>query len=92
VVPFVLLLAAAGGLVTQPFGVALSRRWERAADVESIRLTGDPSGFTEMERNLALANLTELDPSPLAYLLFHTHPAPAERIASAGSYADATAG
>jgi len=83
IVPFVLLLGAVGGAVTQPFGVALSRRWERAADRTSIHLTGDPSGFAEMERNLALINLAELDPSRFDYLLFYTHPAPAERIAAA---------
>ena len=69
--------------MTQPFGVALSRRWERDADRTSIHLTGDPSGFAEMERNLALINLAELDPSRFDYLLFYTHPAPAERIAAA---------
>ena len=36
-----------------------------------------------MERNLALVNLAELDPSRFDYLLFYTHPAPAERIAAA---------
>jgi STE24 endopeptidase len=83
IAPFVLLVGAAGGLLTQPFGVALSRRWERAADRASMELTGDGAGFAEMERNLALVNLAELDPSRLVYLFFYTHPAPAERIAAA---------
>jgi STE24 endopeptidase len=83
IAPFVLLVGAAGGLLTQPFGLAVSRRWERAADRASIELTRDRAGFAEMERNLALANLAELDPSRLEYLFFYTHPAPAERIASA---------
>ena len=83
VAPFVFLAGGLGGLLTQPFGVALSRRWERAADRASIELTDDGPGFAEMERNLAVANLSELDPSLLAYLFRYTHPTPAERIAAA---------
>ena len=93
IVPFVLLAGLLGGLFTQPFGVALSRRWERSADLASIELTNDAPGFAAMERNLALANLSELDPSRLAYLFFYTHPAPAERIAAGeGPTPDARAG
>jgi Zn-dependent protease with chaperone function len=83
IAPFVLLIGALGGVLTQPFGVALSRRWERAADRASIELTGDGPGVAEMERNLAVTNLSELDPSKLSYLFRYTHPAPAERIAAA---------
>ena len=82
IVPFVLLTAAVGGVLTQPFGVALSRRWERAADRAALGLTGDAHGLAEMQRNLAVTNLSELAPSRLAYLFRYTHPAPAERIAA----------
>jgi STE24 endopeptidase len=85
VVPFVLLVAAAAGFVSDPFGMAVSRRWERAADRASIELTGDREGFAEMERNLSIANLSELDPSRPAYLFTFSHPAPAERIAGAAA-------
>jgi STE24 endopeptidase len=83
VVPFVLLVAAAAGAVSDPLGMVVSRRWERAADRASIELTGDPGGFAEMERNLSIANLSELAPSRIAYLFTFSHPAPAERIAAA---------
>jgi STE24 endopeptidase len=83
IVPFVLLAGAVGGVLVQPFGVAISRRWERTADSVSLELTGDPEGLAEMQRNLAIANLAELTPSRLAYLFRYTHPAPAERIAAA---------
>ncbi|HEX9375154.1 MAG TPA: M48 family metallopeptidase [Actinomycetota bacterium] len=83
VVPFVLLALAVAGLVTDPFGMAVSRRWEREADRASIELTGDAEGFAEMERDLSTANLSELAPGRLAYLFTHSHPAPAERIAAA---------
>jgi STE24 endopeptidase len=88
VVPFVLLVAAVAGLVSDPAGMAVSRRWERAADRFSIELTGDGAGFAEMERNLSLANLSELAPSRLVYVLTFSHPAPAERIAAALSGRD----
>ncbi|MFL5797450.1 MAG: M48 family metalloprotease [Actinomycetota bacterium] len=91
VVPFVLLVAAVAGLASDPFGMAVSRRWERAADRFSIDLTGDPEGFAEMERNLSIANLSELAPSLLAYLFTFSHPAPAERIAAARARAGAAA-
>ena len=82
-VPAVMLGASLLGLVTAPFGTLISRRWERAADRASIELTRDPAGFAEMERNLAVANLSELAPSRLAYAFLFTHPAPGERIAAA---------
>ena len=85
VVPFVLLVAGLAGLLTDPFGMAVSRRWERAADRASVELTRDPAGFAEMERNLSISNLSELDPSRLAYLFRFSHPAPAERIAGASA-------
>ena len=84
VVPFLLLVGALAGIVTDPFGMAVSRRWERAADRASVGLTRDPAGFAEMERNLSISNLSELDPSRLAYLFTFSHPAPAERIAASG--------
>jgi len=83
VVPFVLLVAAVAGILSDPFGMAISRRWERAADRASIELTGDRAGFAEMERNLSISNLSELEPSMATYLLTFSHPAPAERIAAA---------
>jgi STE24 endopeptidase len=88
VVPFVLLVAAVAGAVSDPLGMAVSRRWERAADRASIELTGDPGGFADMERNLSIANLSELAPSPLAYVFTFSHPAPAERIAAARAPSD----
>jgi STE24 endopeptidase len=85
VVPFVLLVAGLAGVVTDPFGMAVSRRWERAADRASVELTGDPVGFADMERNLSISNLSELAPGRLAYLFTYSHPAPAERIAAASA-------
>jgi STE24 endopeptidase len=83
IVPYVLLVAGAVELLGLPFGTTISRRWERAADRASIELTGDPEGFVEMERNLAVSNLIDLDPPRALYALLFTHPTPPERIAAA---------
>jgi Zn-dependent protease with chaperone function len=83
ITPFAMLLASALGTITLPFANALSRTWEADADQASIEITGDADGFAAMERNLAVANLSDLAPSRLAYLLLFTHPSPPERIAAA---------
>jgi len=82
-IPFVLLAAAVFELYVLPAGAAISRNWEAAADRASIELTGDPGGFAEMERSLAVANLLDLAPSRLVYLLLFSHPTPPERIEAA---------
>lgn len=79
----VLLLASLGELALMPFGAALSRRRERRADRFSLKLTGDREGYVAAHRELARANLSDLDPPRALYLLTFTHPTAAERIAAA---------
>lgn len=81
IAPFVLLLALALELVVAPAGAALGRRWEREADRASLELTRNPDVFEEAHRELALANLSDLDPPRLAYLFLFAHPTQPERIA-----------
>ena len=66
-----------------PLGTAVSRRWEAAADGISLELTGDREGFVEMQHDLAVSNLSDLDPPRTLYLWVFTHPTPPERIAAA---------
>jgi STE24 endopeptidase len=87
VLPRVLLLVGVVGLVTAPVGTLVSRRVEAAADVHSLNLTRDPATFVASERRLALRNLSDLDPSPLAYAMFATHPSAPQRIALARTWA-----
>jgi STE24 endopeptidase len=84
VAPLVLFLTLALELVALPFWTALARRWEREADRYSLELTSDRDAFVSVHRELAAANLSDLDPPRLVYRLLFTHPTPAERIASAG--------
>ena len=83
VIPLVFLTAAVLEVLAMPFGAALSRRWERRADRLSLELTEDANSFETIHRELALANLSDLDPPRALYLAFFTHPTAPERIRSA---------
>ncbi len=81
--PLLLALAAVGSLVAAPAVNAVSRAVETRADVHALDLTQDVTTFTATQRRLALSNLSDLDPSPLAYALFASHPGVTERLALA---------
>jgi STE24 endopeptidase len=85
VIPFVLFAGALAELALRPFGLALSRRWERDADRFSLELTGDPEAYEATHRNLALSNLGDLDPPKAAYFFFFSHPTAPERLAAGRS-------
>jgi Zn-dependent protease with chaperone function len=89
IVPLVLLIGALLELAAAPVLVALSRRFEREADLGSLELTGDVEVFERTHRKLALSNLSDLDPPRALYLLLFTHPTPPERIAAARAWAEA---
>jgi STE24 endopeptidase len=86
VVPLVVFLVAAATLLTAPVANLVSRRIEARADVHSLELTGDAAAFIESQRRLALTNLSDLDPHPVAYAFFATHPSVGERIALARAW------
>jgi STE24 endopeptidase len=85
VIPFVLFAGTVAELALRPFALALSRRWERDADRFSLDLTEDPEAYEATHRNLALANLGDLDPPKAAYLFFFSHPTAPERLAAGRS-------
>jgi STE24 endopeptidase len=90
ITPFLLFLGAALDLLASPPSAALSRHWERQADVFSIQLTHAPEAFVSTHRRLALSNLADLAPPRLAYLTWYSHPTPPERIATARTQQNAT--
>jgi STE24 endopeptidase len=53
---------------------------EALADAFALRTTDDPAAFIELERKLAITNVSEPDPPKLLQLLFGTHPTTNERI------------
>lgn len=87
IAPFVLLVATGLQLAAAPLASAISRRWEAAADRAGLELTSDPQGFARVHRRLATANLSDLAPPRLMYLLLFSHPLPQERIAAAQTFA-----
>jgi STE24 endopeptidase len=84
IAPKLLLITAVLELLALPFEAALSRRWERVADRFSLDVTADRDAFRALHRDLALANLGDLQPPRLAYVLLFSHPTAPERIAAAG--------
>ena len=85
----VLFIVAVLSQIAQPGFNLVSRRVEARADIHSLDLTHDPETFVRVERRLALANLSDLQPSPVVYALFATHPSTTERIAMARDWAAA---
>jgi STE24 endopeptidase len=80
VLPAVTLAVA---LVAFGFAAAsnvLSRQVEGRADAFALRLTRDPAAFVQLERRLALRNISDPDPPALLHALFGTHPTTIERI------------
>jgi STE24 endopeptidase len=86
VLPFVLFLAVLAPLLLSPLTNLLSRHVEARADLHSLELTGDVPTFIATEQRLARTNLSDLDPNPLVYGFFFTHPSSPQRIAMARAW------
>jgi STE24 endopeptidase len=84
-------IALAVGLVAFGMGVAsnvLSRQVEGRADSYALSLTRDPAAFVQLERRLAIRNVSDPDPPALLHALFGTHPTTAERIGIGEAWRD----
>jgi STE24 endopeptidase len=84
-------IALSLALVAFGMGVAsnvLSRQVEGRADAFSLRLTRDPAAFVQLERRLALRNISDPDPPGLLQTLFGTHPTTVERIGIGEAWQD----
>ena len=88
IIPLVLFLAAAATFAVSPLTNLVSRHIEARADVHALELTRDVPTFIASEHRLSTTNLSTLDPSPLVYLLFFTHPSGPQRIALARAWAE----
>jgi STE24 endopeptidase len=84
-----LALVAVVTTLVGPVANLLSRRIEARADIHALDLTRDPESFVGLQRRLALSNLSDLEPNPVVYALFATHPSTTERIALARTWAQA---
>jgi STE24 endopeptidase len=86
-VALVLALVAVLAFVAGPGEHLLSRRVETRADVHALELTHDPGATVAMQRRLSVTNLSDLEPSPLVFGMFASHPTGPQRIALAREWA-----
>lgn len=84
--PAVALVLLLLQLATLPATNAITRRYEREADREGLRLTGDPAAAEALYRRFARTGLTDPDPPRLLHLLLDTHPTLVERIETARAF------
>lgn len=87
-IALLLAIVAVVGLVSTPLQNLVSRRVESRADEHAIELTGDAGTMASMQQRLATANLSDVDPPWLLFVLFSSHPSTVQRIAAARLYAD----
>jgi STE24 endopeptidase len=86
-VALLLALVTLIGTLAGPAQLLVSRRIEARADVHALNLTQDPATFAAMQRRLALTNLADLDPPPVLFVGFASHPTAPQRIAMARTWA-----
>lgn len=86
-VALVLACVAVLTFVSGPAQALVSRRVEARADVHALDLTRQPAQAVSMQRRLSTTNLSDLDPSPIVFGLFATHPTGPQRIALARTWA-----
>ena len=69
------------GFFLQPLYMAISRRFEKEADIFAAQMLGSGAAMASALKRLAADNLSNLNPHPL-YVLFHySHPPVVERVA-----------
>jgi STE24 endopeptidase len=86
-VALLVAVAAVVGFLGTPAQAYLSRHIEARADAHALALTGDPATFEAMMARLALVNLADVDPHPVEYAIFSSHPSPVQRMAMARAWA-----
>ena len=85
--PFLLLMGGLSGLLFNPLNQALSRHFERRADLYALRNTADPKDFMTALAGLATRNLSNAYPEKWIKILFYSHPPIGERLQTAEAYA-----
>jgi STE24 endopeptidase len=88
IVPVVMALAAVMTLATAPLQNTISRHIEARADAHALDLTRDPATVIEVEKRLAVTNISHLEPNPMLVWWFSSHPPTLDRIAMAVAWAE----
>jgi len=76
----ILLLVTVGEWLVSPVQNAVSRHFERQADMVSLELTRTPDVFIAAEKKLARDNISNVAPPLVSVWFFNTHPPAVERI------------
>ncbi|MEA1997663.1 MAG: M48 family metalloprotease [Gemmatimonadota bacterium] len=84
--PFVTSLA---GTLTSPMLSAISRYFEREADMTALELTENPEAFISVEKKLVRKAKADLLKPALLQTFYGSHPLPEERIRMAERFATA---
>jgi STE24 endopeptidase len=79
-IPLILLLIMVGEWLVSPVQNAVSRHFERQADMVSLELTRTPDVFIAAEKKLAHDNISNVAPPLVSVWFFNTHPPAVERI------------
>ena len=79
-IPLVLLLFMLGEWLISPVQNAVSRHFERQADMVSLELTRTPDVFIAAEKKLARDNISNVAPPLVSVWFFNSHPPAVERI------------
>jgi STE24 endopeptidase len=82
---YALAIGVAALVLTVP-GNQLSRKVEASADQFALELTDDPQALIEVQRRLALTNISDPDPPDAVSFLLRTHPTTIERIGAADAF------
>lgn len=85
-VPLIMLVILLCGYLSMPIQNAVSRHFERQADMDSLLLIGDPDTFIRVEERMAKVNLNDIMPHPVIKFLLFTHPPTLERIRMAEEF------
>lgn len=78
--PLILLLLFLCNWAVMPIENAISRHFERQADLASLQLAGKPDAFIAAERRLASDNKGNVAPSAFSVWFFGSHPPTVDRI------------
>lgn len=84
--------AAVVGAVSVPLQSAVSRSFEREAEVRALELTGDPRASIALQQGFVARASAVPDPPAVVRVLFGTHPTALERIGIALAWEDARDG